>query len=130
VSEKNLNLEEILQATLMQHTALSEGDWIEVEMPTEAGGSRQRLQVMELRPEAAVSLLDTDLEADVTPSAEFMERMEAEREAARLAAEQQALLEEEEDRLRAEEVAVRCVPYNSLAKHSSRLDLRGTSGIF
>jgi hypothetical protein len=48
----------------------------------------------------AVSLLDTDLEADVTPSAEFLEGIEAEREAVRLTAEQQARLEAEDSAVR------------------------------
>ena len=42
VEADGLNLEELLQSTLMRHTALSEGDWVTVDMP---GGACQRLQV-------------------------------------------------------------------------------------
>lgn len=41
-------------------------------------GSQQWLQVCSLKPHPHVSLVDTDLEAEVTPSAEFMERVAAE----------------------------------------------------
>lgn len=41
-------------------------------------GMQQWLQVCALKPHMHVSLVDTDLEAEVTPSAEFMERVAAE----------------------------------------------------
>jgi ubiquitin fusion degradation protein 1 len=122
VAEHCLDLEELLRGTLMQHTALTEGDWIEVDMPAELGGP-QRLQVMELKPEASVSLLDTDLEADVTPSAEFMQRIEAEQAAARLAAEKAARVEAEEARLQAEAAAV-CSSKKGLLSGSRDVECR------
>lgn len=33
LEERQIDLEALLQRTLMRHTALSEGDWIEVEVP-------------------------------------------------------------------------------------------------
>ena len=62
---------------------------------------------MELQPAAAVSLLDTDLEADVTPSAEFMARIEAEQAAARAAEAERTRLEAEESRRRRDVAEVR-----------------------
>lgn len=57
-----------------------------------------------------MSLVDTDLEADVTPSAEFMERVAREQAAARAEAERVAALEAEEARLQAAAAAVRARP--------------------
>ena len=62
---------------------------------------------MELQPDTSVSLLDTDLEADVTPSQDFLDRMEAEQAAARKAAEAAAELEAEASRRAADAAAVR-----------------------
>lgn len=50
-------MEALLQDTLMKHTALSQGDWVEVP----CGENVYRLQVMDLEPGPAVSLIDTDL---------------------------------------------------------------------
>ena len=62
---------------------------------------------MELKPDNAVSLLDTDLEADVTPSQEYMDRIEAEQAEARRKEEAAAALEAEEQRRQREATAVR-----------------------
>eukprot|EP00892_Ulva_mutabilis_P004935 jgi/Ulvmu1/2813/UM142_0011.1 len=117
VSAASLDLAAILQDTLMRHTTLSEGDWISVPLPVvqppaelntdtaEAGASQQWLQVCKLEPDAHVSLVDTDMEADVTPSQEFMERMAEEQEAARREAERVAKLEADEARRQADAAA-------------------------
>jgi ubiquitin fusion degradation protein 1 len=106
LTEQTVDLESLLQVTLMQHTALTEGDWIEVGVPGDVSGP-QRLQVMELRPDKSVSLLDTDLEADVTPSREYMDRIETEQAEARAAAEAQAAVEAEELRRQRDAAQVR-----------------------
>lgn len=117
VNASGIDLAALLQGTLMRHTTLSEGDWISVPMPLSepaagaaegASGevSHQWLQVCQLQPDAHVSLVDTDMEADVTPSQEFMERMAAEQEAARKEAERVAALEAEEARRQADAAAV------------------------
>lgn len=114
VNESGIDLAALLQGTLMRHTTLSEGDWISVPMPVAdpAAGeatdvSHQWLQVCKLEPDAHVSLVDTDMEADVTPSQEFMERVAAEQEAARKEAARVAALEAEEARRQADAAAVR-----------------------
>lgn len=119
VSASGLDLAALLQDTLMLHTTLSEGDWISVPLPlaqpaAEPGSgapvgevSHQWLQVCKLEPDAHVSLVDTDMEADVTPSQEFMERMAEEQEAARREMERVAALEAEEARRQADAAAVR-----------------------
>ena len=57
-----------LEAQLQLRTTLSEGDEVRV---ADGAGGEWWLRVLELRPEPAVSLIDTDLEVDVAPSAEF-----------------------------------------------------------
>lgn len=118
VTDSGIDLAALLQGTLMRHTTLSEGDWISVPMPVAdpaageaADVSHQWLQVCKLEPDAHVSLVDTDMEADVTPSQEFMERMAAEQEAARKEAERVAALEAEEARRQADAAAVRPTPW-------------------
>ena len=95
-----------LEAALLSHSALSVGDWVEVAAPPglaqaqaqggaveEAGGdsdgndgaraaTRYQLRVHELHPEGAVSVVDTDLEAEVLPSIETEERIREEEAAA------------------------------------------------
>jgi ubiquitin fusion degradation protein 1 len=62
---------------------------------------------MELQPDSSVSLLDTDMEADVTPSQEYLDKIEQEQAAARKAAELSAQVEAAEARRHAEAAAVR-----------------------
>lgn len=64
---------------------------------------------MELQPDTSVSLLDTDLAADVTPSADFMAKIAAEQEKARAESEAAAALEAAEAKCHAEAAAVRFV---------------------
>lgn len=133
VTASGLDLAALLQDTLMQHTTLSEGDWISVPLPltqasadvsTEEGApvlSHQWLQVCKLEPDSNVSLVDTDMEADVNPSQEFMERMAAEQEAARREAERVVALEAEEARRQAD-AAVVCIYPLSLRCHTTLLN--------
>eukprot|EP00198_Chlamydomonas_reinhardtii_P014078 XP_001703415.1 ubiquitin fusion degradation protein [Chlamydomonas reinhardtii] len=60
-----------LEAEMMTLSTLSEGDWITVHQPDT--GREWPLRVQELLPAAAVSVLDTDLAADVVPSLEAEE---------------------------------------------------------
>jgi len=88
------DLREVLEAALLQHSALSVGDWVEVRH----GDRTFDLRVRELEPEAAVSVIDTELEAEVHPSVETEERiiaeeMEARRRMAEAAAATQAAAE-------------------------------------
>ncbi|KAG2442639.1 hypothetical protein HXX76_002723 [Chlamydomonas incerta] len=64
-------LKEALEAEMMTLSTLSEGDWITVHQPNT--GREWPLRVQELLPGAAVSVLDTDLAADVVPSLEAEE---------------------------------------------------------
>jgi hypothetical protein len=113
LQETGVDLELLLQSTLMRHTALSEGDWIPVAMPEAPGAegsadgtSPQWLQVCALKPAPHVSLVDTDMEAEITPSAEFMERVAEEQARARAEADRVAALEAKEAWRQAEAAAV------------------------
>ncbi|KAH9311747.1 hypothetical protein KI387_026782 [Taxus chinensis] len=56
----------VLETTLRQHAALSEGDLLLVHH----GGMEYRLRVLELKPDSSISVLETDIEVDITePSA-------------------------------------------------------------
>ena len=61
-----------------QQDAVPSTDATPQEGPSVLPGVQQWLQVCALKPHMHVSLVDTDLEAEVTPSAEFMERVAAE----------------------------------------------------
>ncbi|KAK9833421.1 hypothetical protein WJX81_003671 [Elliptochloris bilobata] len=80
------DVREVLEAALARHSTLSEGDWLTA---AHAGRSYE-LRVQKLHPAAAVSVIDTEMEAEVEPSIETQARL--------LAAEQ-------EERLRQEELA-------------------------
>lgn len=70
----------LLEREMHLRTTLSVGDAIEV-----GDEKRHTLRILELRPEDAVSLIDTDLEVEVSPSVEEEEevaRMRAQAEAA------------------------------------------------
>lgn len=90
-------LREALEAALLQHSALTVGDWIEVHH----AGQIYDLRVRELAPADAVSVIDTEVEAEVHPSVETEERilaeeMEAQRRLAEAAAAAAAAMEAEE----------------------------------
>jgi ubiquitin fusion degradation protein 1 len=83
-----VDLRSVLEAALTARSTLTVGEWVEVEL---GDGAPHALRVAELRPEPQVSLIDTDMEADVGPSLEaeahVREREEAEARAAEAAAE-------------------------------------------
>ncbi|EIE20461.1 hypothetical protein COCSUDRAFT_43901 [Coccomyxa subellipsoidea C-169] len=68
----------VLEAALERHSTLSEGDWISVPF----AGTAFDLTVQKLRPGRAVSVIDTEMEAEVEPSLETEQRL-AQEEAAR-----------------------------------------------
>ena len=74
------------------------------------------VQVMELHPAAQVSLIDTDLSADVTESQEYLQRIQAEHEAAMHAAREEARQQEEAQRL---QDMLRAVRFSSNASQKS-----------
>ena len=101
-------MREALEKALFQHSALTVGDWIEVEHE----GQVFDLRVRELEPAAAVSVIDTEVEAEVHPSVETEERivaeeLEAQRRLAVAAAAAKAALDAEEAQklVKAEELA-------------------------
>jgi ubiquitin fusion degradation protein 1 len=67
----NLDLQKVLERTLQSHATLTEGDWL----PVRHEGRAYELVIRTLEPEAAISLLNTDLEVVMLPS----EHAEAER---------------------------------------------------
>lgn len=81
----------ILEEAFKTHSTLTEGDLLEVEH----NGETHDLQVLELQPPSAVSIIDTDLEVDVGPSAETEAAILAEQEAARKAEEEEARIQRE-----------------------------------
>jgi ubiquitin fusion degradation protein 1 len=125
-----VDVKEILENVLSKHSALTEGDWIEVQLPstsTTDGTKVHDLKVVQAQPGAAISIIDTDLEAEILPSIETEEkireeeerlarlRAEMEREVAERAVAERERLEEEREkrseRMRlAEEAASRLPP--------------------
>jgi len=95
-----------LEAALHDYTVLSEGDTVLVKYM----GSSHALQVLELRPSPAVSIIDTDLEVDLEVSVEAaaaQKKAEEERRAAEEAkrrAEEEARQQEEDEARRAAEL--------------------------
>lgn len=83
-----------LEGSLMEHSTLTEEDWIEVHHD----GITHELQVLELQPSTAVSVVDTDMEADVGPSAEVEAAIKAEQEALKKLELERAKLEQERQR--------------------------------
>jgi ubiquitin fusion degradation protein 1 len=84
-----VDLRAVLESALAARSTLTVGEWVEVELG--GGGAPHALRVAELRPEPQVSLIDTEMEAEVGPSLEaeahVREREEAEARAAEAAAE-------------------------------------------
>lgn len=62
-----LNHKAVLETELRQHASLSQGDLLRVHH----GGLEYGLRVLELRPQSAVSVLETDLEVDVVGPADI-----------------------------------------------------------
>lgn len=104
-------IRDVLEQALLQHSCLTVGDWISI--GDKDTGRAFDLRVRELEPESAVSIIDTELEAEVYPSVEteekiLQEEMEARKRAAeaaelarREAAEETSRLEVEEERRKA-----------------------------
>lgn len=61
----------VLERSLMTCCTLTENQWVEVEHE----GTQYNLKVQELQPAPQVSILDTDIEADVGPSMETEEQL-------------------------------------------------------
>lgn len=103
------DIREVLEAALLQHSCLTRGDWLAVRH----GEQQYDLRVCDLQPEAAVSVIDTDLEADINPSIETEERIREEyeaasqRAAAAAAAAAAAVRQQQEAEVAAEEAAAR-----------------------
>jgi ubiquitin fusion degradation protein 1 len=68
----------VLEGALLQHSCLTRGDWLEVRH----GGEQYDLRICGTHPDDAVSVIDTDLEAEINPSIETEERIQEEYEAA------------------------------------------------
>mmetsp|Transcript_9719 Transcript_9719/g.23135 ORF Transcript_9719/g.23135 Transcript_9719/m.23135 type:complete len:597 (+) Transcript_9719:29-1819(+) len=67
----NIDLKAVLERTLTTHTCLSTGDWL----PIRHDGVTYELKVVEITPEPAIMVVNTDLEITLMPS----EAAEAER---------------------------------------------------
>ncbi|KAL4537224.1 hypothetical protein Ndes2526B_g04870 [Nannochloris sp. 'desiccata'] len=113
------DLRESLEAALLQHSALTVGDWIEVK---NSAGELFDLRVRELEPAGAVSIIDTEVEAEVHPSVETEERilteeMQAQRRMAEAAeaAKKNAEEEAEKEAAKVAEIARRKVIMDSKA---------------
>lgn len=127
---RDVDVKEILEHVLSKHSVLTEGDWIEVHLPATTDGTKAMvhdLKVVEAQPGGAISIIDTDLEAEILPSIETEGkikeeeerlarlRAEVEREVAERAVAERERLEEEREkhseRMRfAEEAASRLPP--------------------
>ncbi|KAI8477049.1 MAG: ubiquitin fusion degradation protein UFD1-domain-containing protein [Monoraphidium minutum] len=83
-------MKDALEAALHAVCALTEGDWVQVPF----GGRVYNLRVLELQPEAAVSVIDTDIACDVGPSIETEGYLRAREE--ELGREQERLRQQQE----------------------------------
>jgi len=70
------DMKETLENTLTQHSTLTEGDIIQIFH--DSTGVTHSLKVVELSPSHAVSILQTDLEVDILPSAEVEDALKSE----------------------------------------------------
>jgi ubiquitin fusion degradation protein 1 len=80
---RDVDVKEILENVLSKHSALTEGDWIEVQLPstsTTDGTKVHDLKVVQAQPGPAISIIDTDLEAEILPSIETEEKIREEEE--------------------------------------------------
>lgn len=94
------DLRDVLERCMLQHSCLTVGDWVTVEHD----GEEFDLRVKELEPEHSVSVIDTEMEAEVHPSIETEERiLQEELEARRLMEERERAKREEEELLAREE---------------------------
>lgn len=100
-------VESALESALLQHSALTVGDWIEVVVPST--GECFDVRVKELQPADAVSVIDTELEAEVLPSVETEERLITEELEAKRALEAAAKAAEEREREEAAKVEAETV---------------------
>jgi len=90
-------VKEVLERALLRHSCLTEGDWIQVW----SAGKAYDLRVESLEPSGAVSIIETDVEAEVAPSMENEAEVAAAEEAARRRVDAEA--EAERQRQAAEE---------------------------
>ncbi|KDD72591.1 hypothetical protein H632_c3151p0, partial [Helicosporidium sp. ATCC 50920] len=82
-----ISMEQVLEAALLPHATLTEGDWVEARVEAEP----YFLRVREVSPGGAVCIVDSEVEAQVDPSLETEAR--AEQAAAEAAARARALEE-------------------------------------
>ena len=88
------DIREVLETCLLRHSCLTVGDWVTVVH----GEHAFDLRVKELQPEPSVSVIDTEMEAEVHPSVETEERIfQEEMEARRLLEERERQRREEEE---------------------------------
>lgn len=88
------DIRDVLENCLLQHSCLTVGDWVTVKHE----GEDFDLQVKELEPEFSVSVIDTEMEAEVHPSVETEEKiLQEELEARRLMEEREKAKREEEE---------------------------------
>lgn len=65
------SIRDVLEHCLSYHSCLTVGDWVTVEHM----GTAYDLRVKELEPESSVSVIDTEMEAEVHPSVETEEKI-------------------------------------------------------
>ncbi|KAH7476619.1 Ubiquitin recognition factor in ER-associated degradation protein 1 [Phytophthora ramorum] len=90
--ERQIDFKHMLERALKAHTTLTEGDVLFVRH----GRETFEVLVAELKPERAVSILNTDLEVDITPSESVTRAKEAEKQLEKEAARALALAQEKE----------------------------------
>eukprot|EP00878_Enallax_costatus_P007163 GHUV01007507.1.p1 GENE.GHUV01007507.1~~GHUV01007507.1.p1 ORF type:complete len:464 (+),score=177.18 GHUV01007507.1:312-1703(+) len=113
-------LRHVLEECLHGYCTLSAGDWVQV--PYE--GVQYNLRVLEVQPGPAVSVIDTDMAADVGPSIETEGYLRAQEEQEAREAERQRQLKEETERAAAEaleaEAAVQAAAAQQQAEEAAR----------
>eukprot|EP00775_Hariotina_reticulata_P010375 gene10375-10533_t len=118
-------LRTVLESCLLGYCTLSEGDWVQVTHD----GVDYNLRVLELQPGPAVSVIETDIAADVGPSIETegylraQQELEA-REAERLRQEQEAAEKAAAEALVAEEAAAAAEQQHQAEEAARRLQIQ------
>jgi len=97
------HVREVLEGVLLEHSCLTVGDWISVSFQDRSFD----LRVRNLEPSQAVSVIDTDLDAEIHPSIETEEKILAEEMAARRAMEERLRAEKEAEKIEQEQLEER-----------------------
>lgn len=75
-----VDMKDLLETALSKHSVLTEGDWLDIHLPGGVVEGVHQLRVVETTPRGAISIIDTDLEAEILPSIETEDKIKEEEE--------------------------------------------------